>query len=321
MTSAAKLPYKTLDPPPPKPVLTVLLICLMPLCLAPDNLDWIDRTAFTASHAAELLHDAKYIDVLSYMFTAAFAQLTQWMWVFNSLFIWTFGHVIEKKLKTIKYAILLPLLVISGWILILVQPGSMEKMYIGPSMFLFGLLGAYFANFPKQETRIQTWVKPNTQIFRVEKQASIEERYWVSPWNYVTAFVIFQIILQIGLNFSKDAIVDRTNLTFLGTLHTYLFGRLQSNPSAFQPIAAIMNIFVGYVIAQMLPMIQKRVKPIRPGGKLQLEVIQHYRELRTLDLTHDQACEGAAKFAAVPIDIAKDWIAKGSAGLKDQEIR
>jgi hypothetical protein len=96
---------------------------------------------------------------------------------------------------------------------------------------------------------------------------------------------------------------------------------MQVQPSAFSPVAALISIGVGALFAQVLPKFAMSLKPKRPGGKLQLEVIQHYRELRTLDMTHDQACEGAAKFAAVPIDIAKDWISKGAAGLKDQTIK
>jgi membrane associated rhomboid family serine protease len=320
--TTSHLPYKTLEAAPPKPLVTILLMMTMTVFLNTGKIDWIDKTAFTAAHMADFLRAHDYQGLFTSMFTSAFAQMSAWNWVLNAFFLWSFGYIVEKRVKTLKFACLAVVLVVSGWVLVFTQAGmNYSKMYIGPSLFLFGLLGAYFAFLPKREKRIEQWVKPSTQIYRNEVQQTTEERYFVSPWLYITLFVIYQVLLQVGLNFDSQTIVGRTGIQMLGQIHTAFFGRMQVVPSAFQPLAAIFNIAVGYALASALPQLVMSMKPKRPGGKLQLEVIQHYRELRTLDLTHEQACEGAAKFAAVPIDIAKDWIAKGAAGLKDQELR
>jgi membrane associated rhomboid family serine protease len=315
---------RTVDitPPDPKPFITVLMICLMPLGVSTGKIDWVEKVAFTPQHYAELLATSNFPELIKYLTITTFSQCTQWLWLINALFFWVFGYVLEKKIKGWRYPTFIFLSMICAWTAVYATAGfNYNKMYIGPSMLMFAMLGGYFAYFPKKPFRPQQWVRPTTEIFRNDKQAPVTERYWVSPWLYVTAFIIYQIALQVGLNFSADFIVNKTHMPFLGTVHGWLIGRMQVQPSAFSPVAALIAIGVGAMFAQVLPKFAMSLKPKRPGGKLQLEVIQHYRELRTLDMTHDQACEGAAKFAAVPIDIAKDWIAKGAAGLKDQTIK
>jgi membrane associated rhomboid family serine protease len=320
--TGAKLPYKTLEPPEPKPILTFLLICAMPLCLADGSTNWIDKTAFTATQMTDMISSSNLPGLFSLMFKAALAQLSPWMWALNSFFVWCFGYVVEKKLTALKYMFLLLTIIISGWVAVFVTAAGInrDKLYIGPSMMMFGLLGAYFAFFPKKPFTPQQWLRPNTQIFNREEKSQHQTR-WVSPWVYVTSFVVFQVLIQAAMMFDKDFIIARTHQEWLGPIYDAVLGKIRNNPSAFQPIAAIINIGVGFAFAQMMPALAVSMKPKRPGGKLQLEVIQHYRELRTLDMNHEQACEGAAKFAAVPIDIAKDWIAKGAAGLKDQDVQ
>lgn len=308
--------------PDPKPIFTVLLICAMPIWVSTGKIDWVEKIAFTPQHYAELLATGKYIDLITYMFTATFAQLSATTWLLNALFFWVFGYVLEKKLKGWRYPAYLAICMIGAWTAVYATAGfNYTKMYVGPSMLLFAMLGGYFVFFPKKPFKPQQWLRPSTEIFRNEKPPTMEDRYWVSPWMYVISFAVYQIVLQLGLNYGADAIVNRTHIDLLGKVHLWVIGHMQAQPSAFAPVAAMIGMGVGAMFAQVLPKIAMSLKPKRPGGKLQLEVIQHYRELRTLDMNHEQACEGAAKFSAVPIDIAKDWISKGAAGLKDQEIK
>lgn len=300
----------------------MLLICLMPAFVSNGNINWLEKVAFTAAHFGDLAAKSDLMGLISYMVTASLSQLSAWNWIINSFFLWCFGYIIEKKLKGWRYAAFILCCIVIGWVLVVVNAGlNVNKMYIGPSMMFFGMLGGYFAFFPRKHFEAQQWVRPSTEIFKREKARPVAERYWVNPWAYVIAFVIYEVLLQMGLNFGKEWVVNKTHIQFLGEVHQFIVGRIQGAPSAFNPISAVLAIGAGFVVAQTLPKLAMSMKPKRPGGKLQLEVIQHYRELRTLDMTHDQACEGAAKFAAVPLDLAKDWIAKGAAGLRDQEIQ
>jgi membrane associated rhomboid family serine protease len=321
-TTGLKKEKVNIDPPEAKPIITVLMICALPLFVATKNINWVEQIAFTPLKFAELLATGQYSELFLYMGKATLAQVSPWIWLINSLFIWVFGYVLEKKLKAWRYPVFLIIAMIASWTAVYATAGfNQSKMYVGPSMLLFAMLGGYFAFFPKKPFKPQQWLRPNTEIFRDDKPTPINERYWVSPWMYVSAFILYQIILQIFLNFPKDVLISKTHIDALGLIQQTLVGRMQVQPSAFSPLAAGVALAAGALFAQILPKFGISLKPKRPGGKLQLEVIQHYRELRTLDMTHEQACEGAAKFAAVPIDIAKDWIAKGAAGLRDQEIK
>lgn len=322
MSTGLKKEKADIAPPDPKPIFTILLICTMAAFVSNGNINWIEKVAFIPQKFAELLYTGQYVTMIMYMVTATFSQVSQWIWLPNALFMWLFGHVLEKNLKGWRFPVFALICVFAPWIAVYATAGmALSKPYIGPSMMFFAMLGGYFTFFPKKPFKPQQWLRPNTEIFRTDKPTPPHERYWVSPWTYVIGFVAFQFLLQMCLSLGKDQIVAKTHIEFLGTVQQYLVGRMQVQPAAFSPIAAIVSVGVGAIFAQMLPKFGLSLKPKRPGGKLQLEVIQHYRELRTLDMTHEQACEGAAKFAAVPIDIAKDWIAKGAAGLKDQEIK
>jgi membrane associated rhomboid family serine protease len=324
MTSGPKtLPYKILEPPPPPPLITILLMVTMVFFVADGNINWTDKVCFSATKMSEQMGNP--VQLMQLMFIATFSQLSNWICVLNALFIWAFGHVVEKQLKALRYLAFVLVILFSGWLLVFVLSGvaGASKMYVGPSMLMFGLLGGYFAFLPKRPFKPQAWVKSPTQIYSTEQEVPMHERYWVSPWAYIITFVVYQVILQVSLFVGVDAIVDKTHMDFLRLIYTQALGRMNSDsiPYAFQPMAAIGNIAVGVFCAALLPKLAMVIRPKRPGGKLQLEVIQHYRELRTLDMTHEQACEGAAKFAAVPIDTATDWIVKGAAGLKDQDLR
>jgi membrane associated rhomboid family serine protease len=322
MSTGLKKEKVEIGPPETKPIVTVLLICVMPLFVSTGKIDWIEKTAFVPLKFGELLATGQYGNIVSYMWTATFAQLSSWVWLLNALFFWLFGYVLEKRLKGWRYPVFILTGIVCSWVAVYATAGfNISKAYIGPSMLFFVMLGGYFAFFPRKPFKPQQWLRPTTEIFRTDKPVPANERYWVSPWMYVISFAVYQVALQAFLAMGKDAIVAKTHIELLGQLQQWMVGRMQIQPSAFAPIAAVLSVGIGAMFAQLLPKLGLSLKPKRPGGKLQLEVIQHYRELRTLDMTHDQACEGAAKFSAVPIDIAKDWIAKGAAGLKDQEIK
>jgi membrane associated rhomboid family serine protease len=322
MSSGLKKDKVDIAPPDPKPIFTVLLICLMPLFVSTGKIDWIDKTAFVPQKFAELLATQQFVSLMQYIWTATLAQLSPWVWILNGLFFWIFGYALEKQLKGWRYPVFLIVSMVSAWVAVYATAGIyISRPYIGPSMLFFAMLGGYFAYFPRKPFKPQQWLRPTTEIFRTDTPTPVHERYWVSPWLYVIAFAVYQVVLQAFLMMGKDTLIAKTHIEFIGTLQQLFVGRMQVQPAAFSPIAAVLAVAVGALMAQVLPKFGLSLKPKRPGGKLQLEVIQHYRELRTLDMTHDQACEGAAKFAAVPIDIAKDWISKGAAGLKDQEIK
>ncbi len=316
--SSKKTKIETVQPLP-KPVLTLLMVCLMPLGLSDGHINWAALHAFTARHFHELLAANDYQGLFSYLAGATFGELTPWIFVLNIFFVWTFGSLVEQKLRTWRYPLFLLIGFIGSWYLVAMQAGfNAGKMYIGPSMFLFYLLGGYLAFLPKKPFKPSDWVKPAWKIFREDSPPPIFEQYWVSPWMFIILFAIYSLALQYSLSVTKDQLVNLTKIALAGQVHLFFIGRMDTANAAFAPLPALETIMLGAAVAYALVHMVSSATVKRPGGELQLQVLQHYRELRALDMTHEQACEGAAKFTAVPVEIARDWITKGVAALKDK---
>lgn len=308
-----------LAPPPPKPILSLLMVILSPLGLSDGKGGWLATHAFTARHFQQLVdnHDP---NIVGYLLGTTFGQLSPWLFVVNAFFLWTFGSLIEQKLISWRYPAFLTLGMIGCYgLLALDSVDNPDRLFIGPTMFLFYMLGGYLAFLPKKPFKPADWVKPGWRIFREDAPPQIFERYWVSPWVFIIAFAVYSLLLQFGLSKSDTQINQITKQPVAAQVHRLVMGPIFRPAYAFAVIPAVETVLLGAFSAFLFSSMITRPTVKRPGGKLQLKVIQHYRELRTLDMTHEQAVEGAAKFTAVPIEIARDWIAKGVAAVKDTE--
>jgi membrane associated rhomboid family serine protease len=302
-----------------KPILTLLLVCVSSVAVMSDgHIDWVSKNGITPLMLNTFLTKGDYMGMFSAAFRTSLAQFSPYIWIFNSFFLWTFGSLTEQRLGGLRYMVFLMAAVFGSFILVYYQATDPTKVYIGPSMLLFCLLGSYLMFKPKKPFKPADWFRPAWKIFRENEPPALFERYWVSPWLFISSFIVYQGALQFLLTVNKDWLIDHTHTQMAGAVYLALFHRMQEVPAAFAPIPALESVGVGAALATLLLTIQASIKVKRPGGKLQVQCLQHYRELRALDMTHDQACEGAAKFTAVPIDIARDWIAKGTAALKGQ---
>lgn len=317
-TGSHKKKEKELTVEPPKPILTLLLVCMMPIFLSNNHTNWLSTNGFTALKMQEL--QGNFAGLMQHLFTATFAQLSPWVFVLNAFFVWMFGSLMERQLIGWRYPMFIMVGIFAPWFLVsyhsAMDPGA---IYIGPSLFLLYMVGGYMAYLPKKPFKPQDWVKPSWKIFREDASAAEGERIWVSPWIYVTAFAIFQVVLYLGMSFPKDKLAEITHQPGVVKAIEFLLGKNDAIAYPFTLLPGIESMLMGAMAAFALAAMYQKPTTRRPGGALQVKVLQHYRELRALDMTHDQAVEGAAKFSAVPVDIAKDWIAKGAAALKEQK--
>jgi hypothetical protein len=302
-------------------VLTVLLIVASTLGLASGKGDWVLEHGFTAQKYLELL-TRKDASLLSYIPGVTFAQLTPWLWVLNGLFFWLFGSVCERKLIGWRYPAFL-LIGLVGWCMLVAADTSAydaaTRIFVGPTMFLLYILGGYIAFFPRKPFKPAIWVRPPWKVYKEEAKPLIAEEYWVAPGLYVGLFAAYVILLQLGLSHSSQEVSQFLNHPLAAQAHKAILGPFQAPVYAVALVPGMETILLGYVVAFLLASVVTRPVVKRAGGNLQLMVLEHYRELRTLDMTHEQAVEGASKFTAVPIEITRDWIAKGLAGVKDKE--
>src|SRR5438309_10068115 len=109
------LPYKTLEKPPPPPIITVLAIALFPFVTmfingqslirmpSDQTTSWVVKHSFSAPLMLEHLTKGDYPGLFQLWFGTCFSELSPLMWAINAFFLWCFGHVVEKKLKTLRY--------------------------------------------------------------------------------------------------------------------------------------------------------------------------------------------------------------------------
>lgn len=315
------------------PVLTMLLMMGPPgidgLIRFVNNIEpsattnFMTAHAFTARKAAACILKSDWMGLANLVYQATFDHMTGFLFMINLAFIFIFGSWLEKKLWGWRYLAFVLLAIFLPWAILYydVQAVASEKMFVSPLMMIMFIAGGYMAVKPQKPFVPQDWVRPSWKIFRQERKVPVMEQYWVSPWVFIIAFIIYACGVNLAMGFTKNQIVDLPySHAVLGQAHRWIIGRIDQAGSiaAFSWLAGFATFGAGAIAAPLLLAIRLTTSARRSGGALQARALQHYKELRTLDMTHDQALEATSKFVAVPIDIVRDWIAKGQAALKQE---
>jgi membrane associated rhomboid family serine protease len=326
--SLTKKRKEDLTPPPPKPVVTILLILVawfLPFFISMakgQKAIWTTTYGFSASRFFELSGNGDFSGLISLIILANFAQISFWVYLFNAFYIWSFGSVVERIMGNARFMVFVLLGIFASWSILAYDAISTqpEMAFIGPTTFTLVLLGSYLLFLPRKPFKPTDWVKPSWKIFREEETVNMTERYWVSPWVNIFSFLVYTIIVQFALNITRQGLEESIPVSWIGDAYQFLLGKGDGPISIIRPIAALEIIVFGFLASAFI-MILTSIKPkaLRAGGELQWATVQHYRQLRALDLTHEQAIEGAAKFVAVPYDIAKDWVTKGADDKNEED--
>lgn len=312
------------------PPIVTLLVMLGPPMLAgllgqsgSPNVNMMTAHAFTARKAASLLVKSDWGGLINIAYQATFDHMTAVLFLINLGFLYIFGCWLEKKLWGWRYAAFMVLGIFVPWAILYfdVQGSNPDKMFISPLMMMLFMAGGYFAVKPVKPFVPQDWVRPSWKIFRQERKIPILEQYWVSPYVFIIAFIVYASAVNALMDFTRNQIVDLPySHAKVGEAHRWVIGRIDHSGqiAAFSWLAGLGCFVAGAIGAPLLLGIKMTTTAKRAGGELQMRALTHYKELRSLDMTHEQALEGTAKFVAVPLDICRDWIAKGQAALKGQ---
>lgn len=313
---------KLLEPPEVKPVLTTLLLFLS-ICFVGDPskgyafTQWCAEHSVTAQKFFSLLEKNDMVALLNMCFQASIAQMGPFSFLFDAMFWWIFGTVVEKKLVSWRYPVFLCLGLVGCWALLVYEAApnfAASQRFLSPIMFMMYLLGAYLVFKPKKPFKPAEWKPPPWKVFKTDENAGEKKLKvpFVSPWIYVGLFLAWAAFLQYLTSASVKDIIDVTHLPISGKVRTLIAGTI--SPGSFQvlrPIPAVYSILLGVLSAYILQSIVFKAKFRRDAGDLQLQAVLQYKELRALDMNHKQAVEGTARLIGVPLDIAKDWISKG----------
>ncbi|MFN8656345.1 MAG: hypothetical protein U0105_08410 [Candidatus Obscuribacterales bacterium] len=314
-----------------QPALTLLAMIGPPLInnfMSPvaENMNNLTVHAFTASKAYSLLTKQDWGGLVNLCYQATFDHMTGFLFMINLSFMYIFGSWLEKKLWGWRYFAFLTLAVFVPWAILFYDvksaPSLVEKMFVSPMLMLLFMAGGYAAVKPEKPFVPADWVRPSWKIFRQERKVPLMEMYWVSPWVFIIVLIVYASLVNVGMSVNRRMILDLPGSSpMMAQAHRWLIGRIDQPDqiAAFSWLAAIGTLAAGAVSAPTLLMIRMTTQAKRSGGVLQQRALQHYKELRSLDMTHDQALEGTSKFLAVPLDICRDWIAKGQAALKQEK--
>lgn len=270
-----------------------------------------------AAPAANPLAGIPVFAIMGMCYAATTAQLGPLMYVINAAFWWVFGVVLEKKLIAWRYPLFLFIGMIANWFLLANEAEFMAPVqrFLGPTLFFCFMIGGYLVVKPKKPFKPQEWAPSRFKIFKGNDNSVNTKKIkipWVSPWVYVSLFsVVTGLMYFLSITGGKE-LTDMTHIQQLNNFRQIFFGTLPANTiQLLRPIPALECLLAGTISCYIIQNIVFTSKVRREAGDMQVQAILQYKELRALDMNHKQAVEGTSKLIGVPLDIVKDWIAKG----------
>ncbi len=272
-----------------RPAVTIFLIglCLVVYFLSTSHgTSWIKDHSFTRDYFFDCLYLHQYWNLLVRLFWATFCQLTPWQLLANLYFLWIFGTILETRLGHLRYLIMVLICTLAGWSMLAVnQPLDSPVLYLSPGLMIFGLLGGYLNFLPEKKLSATGSIKQDYRIFNKEPVPDPIDYFSVSPWWVFSGFAI----CQTGLYF----------LMFYSSLHA----------ANMRPLPALWTMVIGFLCARLLVMQSTGKIEGHPLHKL---VVARYKELRKLDMNHEQSIHGAAILLSVPSDKVRKWVTESS---------
>ncbi len=271
----------------------LLLMCLWGFAqVAANGLLHAKDNAFCPGKFLYLYQSGNFIEILRNMLLATFYQLNIWQFLPGVYFLWVFGSTVETRLGTGRLFIVVLSCLVGGWMILgFSLESEPESFFIGPGLLTAGLIGAYLNFFP--ERRINpagAFLDSRYKIFKNEPPLDLTEGFGIPPWVLIAAFIAFQVIAH------------------------FLMGRMSTEFDTARVMPALITALVGLAVTAGLIFLATAGGS---GNPLERLARQKYKELRKLDLTHEQAVVGAARLVSVPPEKVRFWVAKGQQQLPE----
>lgn len=288
---AAKTDDETL--PEVRPWVTVFLVLM---CLwgfyeySSHGVLWAKNHGFSLSQYIYQLDRRAYVDMLRMMFWSTFVQLNIWHFIGSIYFLWVFGSTVETRLGCLRFLLLTVVCIFGGWYLLAQHVGSVsEYTFVGPGLLTSGIIGGYLVFFPERKISPGGAIRRSYRIFHDEHTPDPTESFGVSPWIVLLAFVAFETLTH-----------------FVFTARLIGFDSISLVPA--------LEVFGTALIVSLL-LVMSATHAMQ-GHPLMLLAMRKYRQLRALDMTHDEAILGTARMLCVPPERVKEWIARDPGTLR-----
>ena len=326
MEQDARRGRELLKPPEVKPLLTLAMMLFCILNTGKGDINWLLSHSISADKIMNGLSANNWAALGILSAIAATGQLTFWMMFINILFVWLFGSAIEKKLIIWRYPVFVLVSIIAPSLLLAFSSPLGTAAYtqnvFGPTMMTAFLLGGYMVFKPKKPFKPQEWKTPKWKVFK-GNDATQRNRVkvpWVDPTVYIIGFIAWSAIQMVLLTISRQTVVDATHQLWVGNVYAAITGGSTSGGRflVLQPISFMLTVLSGAVMAYLLVNLSSNVKYKRAASDMQVQAVLQYKELRALDMNHNQAVEGTSQLIGVPLDVCRDWITKGLQPIKDE---
>ena len=275
-----------------KPWITVMLLlcCLWSFYESyGHSLLWVKNHAFSGGKFIYQLHHGAYAKTFEMMFWSTFVQASIWQLVGNAYFIWVFGSTLETRLGSWRFATLVLVSIFAGWYLLGMSIGAgSESVFIGPGLMTTGIIGGYLIFFPEKKINPRGLLNYSYRIFNDEPTPNPADSFGISPWFIIIAFFVYQVVMHFVLN------------------------HMPVHFDVLRPLPAIGIFLLGLLVSYLL--VTLSTSSIE-GNPLKRLAIQRYRQLRSLDMSHDDAIRGSARILAVSPEQVKQWVAKSGGVL------
>jgi membrane associated rhomboid family serine protease len=281
---------------PPKPVVTIGLnfLCIIAYSqMMTQRLLYVKNNSFCPGKLFYLLDDNKLIDALYMMFSATFTQINVWQLLASMYFIWVFGSTIETRLGNGRYLVLILVSMFAGWALVGYHGrGASLCFYVGPAFLISALIGAFLMCTPEKKISPGgSMFERKYQIFKNEPDPNPSDEFTVNPWVLIVAFIATQgifhyVMTQMGLGFDSISIIPALESAVIGLLLAVLLVYMATSSIVANPMKGL--------------------------------AIKQYKELRALDMTHNEAIDGTSRMLTVPVEKVQEWIKSGASTLPQQ---
>ncbi|MBI4533480.1 MAG: rhomboid family intramembrane serine protease [Candidatus Melainabacteria bacterium] len=276
-----------------RPWVTIILVLL---CVwgfyasASHGMLWSKNHGFSLSRFVYQLDHRAYVEMLAMMFWSTFMQLNIWHFIGNTYFLWVFGSTIETRLGTVRFLLLTLVCIFGGWYLLVQHAGGVsEHTFVGPGLLISGIIGGYLVFFPEKKISPGGAMRRTYRIFHDEPTPNPAESFGVSPWLVLCAFVVFETLIH------------------------FVFAGRSIGLDSISLVPALEIFGVALIVSLLLVMSATHALQ---GHPLMLVAMTRYRQLRALDMTHEEAIAGTARLLSVPSEKVKEWIAKDPGVLR-----
>lgn len=281
--------------------LGVVLLCLWCLSEVSNNgLGWLRAHGINGADCFRFLKTHAWSKLAYYGFWSTFCQMNIWHFLANAYFIWVFGSTVEIRLGNARFlAIILGSILIDVLCLVFDMGRSNHHYFIGPSLLTCSILGSYMVFFPEKKIDpAGSFQRTTTGYFRNAPPRDPVSSFGVSPWILITCFVAYQFAMNL-----------------------FILKAATKFPTQYELVRALpaAEAFVaGFALSLLMIMLTTGAVEGNPLQKLSLI---RYRQLRNLDMTHDEAVVGAARLLSVPVDQVRAWIGKNAGAIEGQGAR